>query len=479
MKKFVFLSIWILSIVSCEKPNGEKSPGLGSIEGWTFIGSTNENLPGLEVRLPKYSSQITDANGYFKFDNVVEGDYTVSVYQASKFLSSKEVSVTEAHVSRVWFPFEYEEPPKKDLPDFTAVDISNESDWDYWVVGKEEYFYIDAENSLPKFVFLHSFKTAKDYGITFDDKGLPSKVTTDHFVFLFDNFNENKVDLGIVSPSGEIQIVREIKTDFVWPTSSKSRADVIRWTGRILAAIPCVTSGAAALVTGGGAIPLALWTCGNYLLSMADNFFDDANVENGFTKFVEDYKLVKTNYECVTNPDPASCIISLASKGFESYADYIEEMDGRADVLRIAEASLYAGYGDIQVTLTWDNISDLDLHVIDPFGEEIYWDHKNSVSGGELDYDHIDGYGPENIYWPKSKAPNGTYQVFVHDFVWADKPSSANYIILVNAFGRTKQFAGSVNLDETIHIADFNQNSISSAKSFVKASKITIKPKVR
>jgi len=210
---------------------------------------------------------------------------------------------------------------------------------------------------------------------------------------------------------------------------------------------------------------------------MANNFFDDANVENGFTEFVDNYKLTMTVYNCTVNVDPTSCVIALATKGLNSYADYIEEMEMREDEIRIAEASLYAGYGDIQITLTWDNTSDLDLHVIDPFGEEIYWNHKFSESGGVLDYDDTDGYGPENIYWPKLQAPSGTYQVFVHDYVWTGKPNSANYIVLVTAFGKTKKFVGTINLDETVHIVDFDENGLKSTKNSVEISKITIESK--
>jgi hypothetical protein len=344
MKKFVFLLIWILSTVSCEKPNEDKAPGLGVVQGFTYIGSTNENLPGLQVSLPNYNSQITDANGYFKFENVIEGGYTISVYQASKFLSSKPINVVANNTTTVWFAFEYEAPPQKDLPDFTPIDLSNESThtWDYQVAGKKEYFYINVENSLPKSVLYHSFESGKDYVITFDSKGLPSRVASpDSSILLFSNFNGNKVDLGILSPSGESQIIREIKTDFTWPTSSKSpqsRADVIRWTGRILGAIPCVASAATAVATGGLATYLAIWTCGNYFLKLADGFFDDANVENGFTKFVDDYKLPSTIYNCAT--DIPSCLTDLANRGLVAYADYIEEMDVRAYYINRLEVLL-------------------------------------------------------------------------------------------------------------------------------------------
>lgn len=367
-----------------------------------------------------------------------------------------------------------EKVPLPQLPDISVVDISGESNWDYWVVGKENYYYIKEKNSLPETVLFHSFGNNKDYSIFFKDNGLPGKVLVDGYIFLFDNFNGNKVDLGIISPEGEIRIFREIETDFNWDNdllksakSTKAPSDIIRWTGRILGAVPCVTSGVAAFTSGGLTIPLALWTCGNYFLGLAANIEEDYKIHNGFTEFVDTYSLVTTSYSCnvTVYVDPSSCVIALVQKGTEALADYMGEIERRSEDIQVTEAALYAGYGDIQITLTWDNTSDLDLHVIDPYGEEIYWDHKFSSSGGTLDYDHIDGYGPENIYWPKSQAPNGTYQVFVHDYVWLGKPESANYTVLVNAFGRVKKFTGSISLNESVHITNFDENNLKSAKS--------------
>ena len=297
MKKFVFFLIWILSIVSCEPLKDE--PRLGIVQGYTYIGSTNETLPGLTAKLPGYNDQTTDAKGYFKFEDVIEGDYILSIYQASKLLTSESINVKADNITTVRFPFEYEVPPQKDLPDFTPVDISKESTptWDFFVAGKEEYFYISVENSLPRYVLYHS-QSGKDYAVSFNSKGLPSRVASpDSLILLLDNFNADKVDLGILSPDGNSQIIREVKTkdDFVWPTLSKSslsRADLIRWTGRVIGAIPCVASAAVAVAGSGLIVPadaLALLTCGNYFLKLADGFFDDANVENGFTKFVAKY----------------------------------------------------------------------------------------------------------------------------------------------------------------------------------------------
>ncbi|MDI2125163.1 DUF6777 domain-containing protein [Yinghuangia seranimata] len=80
------------------------------------------------------------------------------------------------------------------------------------------------------------------------------------------------------------------------------------------------------------------------------------------------------------------------------------------------------GSGDIQVTLLWNGDSDIDLHVIDPAGEEIYFNHKTSASRGTLDHDDIPGCGSlptthvENVFWPSGAAPSGTYKAFVLNF---------------------------------------------------------------
>jgi hypothetical protein len=79
--------------------------------------------------------------------------------------------------------------------------------------------------------------------------------------------------------------------------------------------------------------------------------------------------------------------------------------------------------GDPQFTLIWDTDADLDLHVIEPGGKEIYWEEPKGVHGGELDVDNTKGFGPENIYWlqddpnggekVKGPGPAGEYKWFV------------------------------------------------------------------
>jgi hypothetical protein len=79
--------------------------------------------------------------------------------------------------------------------------------------------------------------------------------------------------------------------------------------------------------------------------------------------------------------------------------------------------------GDPQFTLLWDTPVDLDLHVIEPGGKEIYWEEPRGNRGGELDVDNTRGFGPENVYWlgpedadgrrRKGQGPPGEYRWFV------------------------------------------------------------------
>jgi hypothetical protein len=80
------------------------------------------------------------------------------------------------------------------------------------------------------------------------------------------------------------------------------------------------------------------------------------------------------------------------------------------------------GTGDIQFTLRWSSTADLDLAVIDPDGEEIYYGSRTSSSGGQLDVDsnalcsEAVPNPVENIFWPTGQSIDGTYTVAVSYF---------------------------------------------------------------
>lgn len=68
---------------------------------------------------------------------------------------------------------------------------------------------------------------------------------------------------------------------------------------------------------------------------------------------------------------------------------------------------------DLRVVLRWDlNDTDIDLHVTDPNGEEVYYSHRLSYQGGAISRDFTAGYGPEEFILRKPKP--GTYEVAVN-----------------------------------------------------------------
>ena len=85
---------------------------------------------------------------------------------------------------------------------------------------------------------------------------------------------------------------------------------------------------------------------------------------------------------------------------------YNEEIDDRRE-----EAG--GQTGELVVTLSWNNVDDLDLSVIEPGGFLINHGNRISPNGGELDVDQ--NYRNrtttpiENVYW--ADAPSGTYRV--------------------------------------------------------------------
>ena len=99
---------------------------------------------------------------------------------------------------------------------------------------------------------------------------------------------------------------------------------------------------------------------------------------------------------------------------------------------------------DITIRLDWDETStrtDIDLHVIDPFGEEIYYAHPYSASGGWLDRDDVVGPGPEHVYW--KNAPAGKYQILVRHYE-SESKGVIGYKITTYANGMTYRNVGSV-----------------------------------
>jgi hypothetical protein len=94
------------------------------------------------------------------------------------------------------------------------------------------------------------------------------------------------------------------------------------------------------------------------------------------------------------------------------------------------------GTGDVQVNITWNSPADVDLYVVDPNNEEIFYGDRTSGSGGQLDLDSnaacsTDGPRAENIFWSTGTVPpRGLYTIRVN--LWsACGATSTDFVVTV------------------------------------------------
>jgi len=107
---------------------------------------------------------------------------------------------------------------------------------------------------------------------------------------------------------------------------------------------------------------------------------------------------------------------------------------------------IQVGTGEVQVSVSWNVETDVDLHVVEPGGEEVFYGSGPSATGGTLDLDSnpacsIDHKKNENITW--AHAPSGSYTVRV-DYYDSCGETQTDYVVTVQRKGHAPQtFTGS------------------------------------
>lgn len=117
---------------------------------------------------------------------------------------------------------------------------------------------------------------------------------------------------------------------------------------------------------------------------------------------------------------------------------------------------LRLGTGSLQISLSWNTETDQDLFVNDPEGTAIYYSNRFSPSGGQLDRDDTDGFGPENIFW-LDDAPDGEYQVFVNDFEGTIFENTV--YVTVTAPDKSKRFTATTRNGSTAEIVTIRKSN--------------------
>jgi len=119
--------------------------------------------------------------------------------------------------------------------------------------------------------------------------------------------------------------------------------------------------------------------------------------------------------------------------------------------------------GDLRCSLSWFNYDDLDLHMMEPGGEHIYFSHKKSRdTGGNLDVDMNaggrDSRNPvENICYPdKRRMKEGVYKLYVNQYSKRES-EDVGFDVEIEFDGVIHSFSypKSVRNDRNITVAEF------------------------
>jgi len=102
---------------------------------------------------------------------------------------------------------------------------------------------------------------------------------------------------------------------------------------------------------------------------------------------------------------------------------------------RLNVSRLEAGTGKLQVSLSWNQLNDVDLHLVEPALDEIFYANGSSDNGGLLDIDSnsgcsIDSINNENITYADTViVANGEYIVRVDLFSACNITAKTNYTV--------------------------------------------------
>ncbi|GEM54532.1 TonB-dependent receptor [Flavobacterium branchiophilum] len=117
---------------------------------------------------------------------------------------------------------------------------------------------------------------------------------------------------------------------------------------------------------------------------------------------------------------------------------------------------------DIRIILNWNMMdTDIDLHIIEPTGEECYYAHKETALGARFSKDFTQGYGPEQYLL--RNAVKGKYQIKTNYFgessLTENGPSTVMVEIYTSKNGKTEKKIHTIQLGkvkENHNLAEIN-----------------------
>lgn len=366
------------------------------------------------------------------------------------------------------------------------VDLADSGDntWQYALVGEDgsSMFYKETENSLPEYALVQANNGGEQAVVSFDENGYPSQMKIGDNLVLCTNFRDNKFDCSVITGDRNIYSFRDVETSVDWNTyasimsSPDTRSVQVRHTRFMNVSLSV-------------SVMLRLFSETRFTEIVGVRLVMTLHtsiivVRNSLTVWERPVGMSSAGFNVAFRylgfvPSASSTIQTYCNYIITTYWQFIivfrEFIILRQPDIDAAHGGLISGDGDIKMTLTWDFVSDVDLHVIDPTGFEIYFANKRAPSGGWLDYDNTYAYGPENVYWPSGTAPVGNYRVFLHHYSGA---IGGNYTVVVKAGTHSRTFRGYIPKGGTVYITTVDNSGNFTQEPIVRsATPITINAK--
>lgn len=112
---------------------------------------------------------------------------------------------------------------------------------------------------------------------------------------------------------------------------------------------------------------------------------------------------------------------------------------------------------DIRVIMNWNLMDvDLDLHIIEPTGEECYYAHKSTEAGANFSKDFTQGYGPEQYLI--RNAVKGKYQIKTNYFGESELTENGPATVMVEIY--TTKAGKTTKILKTVQLGKIKENNI-------------------
>ena len=284
-----------------------------------------------------------------------------------------------------------------------------------------------------------------EYIVNFNNEGNIKNILTPGLTIVLGNHHEKYADVMIFFPSGERKIMKDVEIGQTSQMMTKAPSGIEIANIAISAAASGIEIAAIASVGIAAAAPVSIAMaaiglgCLAYDTATAFDLIPEASVGGELTAHLIGHlgHYVDMGVNVPTNKVEIAAALAGIVAHLMGLAELMES-DADHDIV-VGEGNVNPS-GSISATLTWSGPADIDLYCSGPSGV-IYYGHM-SAGNGYLDTDNTSAYGPETIYY--SNPMEGTYNFYIHYYSEKNGVRSVNYTVVVNSFGESETFTGTI-----------------------------------